>query len=138
MIDAATYATERAICDKAHAYARVTMAAKGKGCNWLSAEEAAHPDYAACNNEMRGRVEQYEIIRDMPERFAAYVSSDGKHITVWTGDVLGTCEMGAPFRAGWGNTKQYSIRATINGVRYVGRGQGEGMCVMLRKSRAKD
>lgn len=41
------YERERAICDKAEAYARATMATRGPKCCYLTKEEAAHPDYAA-------------------------------------------------------------------------------------------
>jgi len=135
MIDAATYATERAICDKAHAYARATMATRGPRCNFLTAEETKHPDYAACDNAMRGRVEQYELLTTTPERFGAYVSSDGKHITTWTGDVLGTCYLGAGWRSrSWVDSRQYQATAWINGREFTGRTFGAGMYIGLRET----
>jgi len=74
-IDPETYRKEKAICDAAAEYARQVMVTRGKRCNYLTAEEAAAPVYAACTNEMRGRVEQYEILRDLPETIVAYIGS---------------------------------------------------------------
>lgn len=146
-IDAATYAKERAICDKAAAYWEANANYGRGGWSSLSHEKAAHPDYAACDNAMRGRVEQYEILRDLPERVFAYVGKGNRNgmgldriigqthpVTVWTGLPLGFCTMGRPFRSGWGHTKNCMIYARIGGREYVGRGQGEGMCVSLRET----
>ena len=137
MIDAATYTIERAICDKATAYAHATMAARGPRCNFLTKEEAAHPDYAACDNAMRGRVEQYELLTNPPERFVAYVSSDGASITTWAGDRLGSCWLGS----GWSvnsyvSSRMYQVHATINGRTYTGRSAGRGMYASLRETAA--
>ena len=59
------YQRERAICDKAAAYAEQFRQRNG----WIviPREAALHPDYVDCDNAMRGRVEQYELLRDMPE-----------------------------------------------------------------------
>jgi len=81
------YLAERAICDTAAAYAESTMAGRR---NYLTAEEAAAPVYAACSNEMRGRVEQYEILNNPPESLVAYIGADGVSVTVWTGLKLGS------------------------------------------------
>lgn len=135
MIDAATYATERAICDKAMAYARSTMLRNGKQTNYLTAEEAQHPDYAACSNEMRGRVEHYELLMNTPERFGAYVSSDGKSITTWTGDVIGTCYLGSGWRVrSFVGSRMYQATAWINGREFTGRTFGPGMFIGLRET----
>lgn len=143
MIDTATYATERAICDKAQAYAdkimgvRIQNGVAKRQRNFLTAEEAAHPDYAACDNAMRGRVEQYELLTNTPERFGAYVSSDGKHVTTWTGDILGTCYLGAGWRSNsWIGPRQYQATAWINGREFTGRTFGAGTFIGLRETAA--
>ncbi len=149
-IDAATYAIEHAICDNAHEYARRTMATRGKACNYLTADESAHPDYAACDNAMRGRVEQYEILRDMPERIFAYIGQGNRNgigcdriagqtfpVTVWTGDVLGYATMGNGWRVNSAyGSRMYQIYASIKGREYTGRGFGSGMCVSLKETAA--
>ena len=133
------YAIERAICDKAEAYARATMAAKGKRCCSLTAEEAAYPDYAACNNDMRGRVEQYEILTEMPHTIVAYINgSDDRNtysVTVWTGLAIGTAKETSRWRVNsvyGSHMRQYHARIGRNV--YAGRGFGVGMSIVLRYS----
>ena len=132
-----TYAAERAIVDRADAYwQRIAP-----GRNSLTAEEAAHPDYAACTNDMRGRVQQFEILRDLPERFTAYVgdvASPGvRYVTVWTGLPVGTCRLGAGWKANsYTGSRMYQIEAHIGGRTYTGRCWGWGMMVNLRETAA--
>jgi hypothetical protein len=128
------YQTERAICDAAYNYARETMTKRGKRCCYLTAEEAANPVYAACNNDMRGRVEQFEILRDMPEKFCAYLSDDCKSVQVWTGGALGLAYVlsSRPI-GGYVSNRYYYGRAIINGQQYSWQGHGRGMLCRLRK-----
>jgi hypothetical protein len=105
--------------------------------NYLTAEECMHPDYAACNNEMRGRVEQYEILSDPPAQLSAYVSSTGEHVTTWTGDILGRCTLGRGWRVhSYVGSRMYQATAWINGREYTGRTFGSGMFVNLRETAA--
>jgi hypothetical protein len=135
------YQTERAICDAAYNYARETMAKRGKRCSYLTADECKNPVYAACNNDMRGRVEQFEILRDMPEKFCAYLEN-GKpdsigarlNVTVWTGGKLGVATVYTVAKRGnmYGEKQRYG-RAIINGQTYRWQGQGAGMYATFRK-----
>lgn len=129
MIDAETYTRERAICDKAHAYARATMLRNGKQTNCLTAEEAKHPDYAACSNEMRGRVELFELHRDKPAAFSAYVN--GSNITTWTGDVIGAMSNCSTLGTGWTWRRVTVISAW--GVVYRGREYASMQLINLYK-----
>jgi hypothetical protein len=132
MIDAATYERERAICDKAQAYARATMATRGPKCCYITAEEALHPDYAACDNAMRGRVEQYEVLRDMPDRFCAYAGAG--RVQTGAGDDLGALHWTSSRRiGGYVSSRYYYGRAIIGGVHYSAQGHGKGMYLILRK-----
>lgn len=141
------YAIERAICDRAQAYADSIMRPGGQYArNWISAEEAAHPDYAACDNAMRGRVEQFEILRDLPETIFAYIG-ESQHesncrgavpypVTVWTGDRIGTAYETARWRTpgSYVSSTMQQYSATIGGREYTGRGPGVGMYVRLRET----
>ena len=137
-IDAETYARERAICDTAHAYAERVMCGDGRKRrrNYLTAEEAAHPSYASCDNAMRGRVEQYELLHNPPDRFGAYLSTrpDGRFVvTVWTGDAIGTADIVSNWRVNSAyGSRMYAVRARVGGREYVGRGFGGGMFIGLR------
>jgi hypothetical protein len=128
------YAVERAICDKATAYWNAHATFARNGASSMSRELAAHPDYAACDNAMRGRIEQYEILTNPGEHITAYVSSGGTEVTVWTGVPLGTCEAVTswPVKSYIGR-RMYSYRARIAGREYHGRGFGPGMVINLRR-----
>lgn len=145
------YATERAICDRARAYADSIMRPTGgKTRNYLTAEEALHPDYAACDNAMRGRVEKYEILTNPSERLLAYIGKRRANgmgvdreigasypVTTWTGDVIGSATVGASWRVhSYVGSRMFQFHAHIAGREYTGRGFGEGMCVSLRETAA--
>lgn len=138
ILSAEQYATERAICDKAHAYWKANATRKASGWSSLSAELAAHPDYAACNNEMRGRVEQYEILRDLPDVIIAYIGNrigQSYPVTVWTGLEIGTATRGAQWRVNSCiGTQMAQFYARVGGREYTGRGFGSGMCIKLRET----
>ena len=143
ILNADQYAVERAICDKAMAYASATMKARGKHCNYLTAEECKHPDYAACNNDMRGRVEQYEILRDTPDTICAYIGAKESNsrlaypVQVWTGLQIGNAYETSSWRTprSYVSSTMHSYRARIGDVEYVGRGGGIGLSIVLRKAK---
>lgn len=130
------YRELRAICDAAAAYAESIMCegtAKRRR-NYLTKEEAAAPVYAACSNEMRGKVEQWELLNNPPQCFGAYIGSDGRSVTVWTGLPLGSAYPGRTWRVGRYGESLTQYRATIAGREYTGRGQGAGMLIGLRET----
>lgn len=141
----ADYERDRAICDKAIAYAEQFR--KPNGWIVLTGEEAAHPDYAACDNAMIGRVERYELLRDMPDKFTAYLESGkpdgiGARLAVicWPGDPLGYAivnSIGPRRSIMCGNRQRYG-RAWINGKEYAWQGPGSGCYVRLRAIKRKD
>jgi len=118
--------------------------------NYITAEEAAHPDYAACDNAMRGRVEQYELRTNPPSIFVAYVGKPKRNgmgcdriagqtweLTTWTGDELGSATLGASWRgSGVFGSRMYQIYAWMSGREYTGRGFGAGCSVVLRETAA--
>lgn len=133
------YKIERAICDKAQAYAERIMSEGGtkRARNYLTRDEAMHPDYVACDNDMRGRVEQYEILTSLPGSFIAYLG-DNNAATVWTGLRLSTdgiCTASWRVRSYTGS-HMYQHLFTIGGRKYTGRGFGKGMCIVLRETAA--
>lgn len=125
----ADYDRERAICDTAAAYAEQFRQRNG----WIviPKEAAGHPDYAACDNAMRGRVERFEIFRDKPARLYAYLSSDCGAVTTWPGDVLGSARV-EHYRTPKGAAR-VRIETTIAGARYKGFGEGAGVFCNLRR-----
>ena len=128
------YLTERHICRVADSYWRDNASFDKSGVSSMSKELAAHPDYAACSNEMRGRVEQYELNRDKPERFTAYVSSQGEACTVWTGLMIGRtthAKLTKRHSAWMGKVYHYTFE-TIWGQTYAGYGAC-GCCINLKR-----
>lgn len=140
----ADYENERAICDKANAYWQAN-ATHGKFGSSMSAELCAHPDYAACDNAMRGRIEAFELLRDLPDRFCAYLESnkpDGAgarlNVTCWPGNVLGQACIHTVAKRGNGHgERQRYGRARIGGKLYSYRGQGSGMYAYFRAIKGK-
>lgn len=135
ILDQKTYELERAICDKASSYRHQTT--RGKR-NYLTAEEAAHPDYAACDNVMRGRVEQYELLADTPSEIFAYIGKPevGRYpVQTWTGLEIGFARVSSSWRVhSHIGSHQYQFYALINGREFTGRGFGEGMCIRLKET----
>lgn len=132
------YEAARAICDKAQAYWKANATYSRGGWSSLSKELSAHPDYAACTNAMRGHVEQFELLTNPPEKFSAYIGSDGRTLTVWTGTVIGDAQAGRSWPTGsrFCGTSLVSYECTMAGRHYHGRSQGPGMCINLRETAA--
>lgn len=86
-------------------------------------------------NVETGKVEQYRLRQEKPDSFGAYLSGDGKSVTVWTGDVLGYV-IGIPRRGNDNRVTYFSFR--MNGRDYHARGAGRGMycgCKAYKESR---
>jgi len=132
------YAIERAICDKAAAYADSIMRPNGNYVrNWISADEAKHPDYAACDNDMRGRVDQYEILTNLPDSMVAYIGDNNAACT-WTGLALshdGICTSSWRVNSYVGS-RMYQHKFQIGDREYTGKGFGKGMSIVLRETAA--
>ena len=142
VLDLETYKLERAICDKANAYMEKVMCEGGtvRKRNHLTVTECAHPDYEACSNEMRGRVEQFELLTDTPECFGAYLGNPeaGRFpVQVWTGHAIGKARKGSSWRVNshWGS-HMHQFYAVVQGREFTGRGFGEGMVIVLRETAA--
>jgi hypothetical protein len=89
-----------------------------------SAEFRARLPFPEIGNEETGRVEQYRLREEKPDRFSAYLSGDAKAVTTWTGDVLGYV-MGTPNRSRCGRFLTFAVR--MNGRDYYCHGSGRGM-----------
>lgn len=80
--------------------------------------------------------ERRELL-DRSRPFTCYLSSDGKHITGWKGNILGTVTSESKSRTGWHGSYITHIRATdVHGNPWHGKGAGRGMCITIRASRA--
>lgn len=104
-------------------------------------EQKTCPRDARITNEQRGKLEQFEIWRDKPERLFAYVSFhereiasryseakrqardvrayDQARVHVWTGEPLGFGMCGKVWRSNMGD-RRASVSVMIAGERYSG------------------
>lgn len=148
IIDAQTYQEYRAIVDRANAYID-TIPPSRDGWRTISAEAAKHPDYAACNNDIRGKVEQYELLTDTPEAFTAYLqlptgrfdtnylTAQPFDVTIWTGAKIGTARMTARWKVNsFMGTHMHQFEATVSGRKFTGRSFGHGCMINLRETAA--
>lgn len=130
-IDESTYQEERRLVSLDQEWSRQFV--QPNGWTVIPADAKRPAEIAAVDNEMRGRVEQYELLTELPAEFGAYIGSDGRSVTVWTGLPLGSAYVVSSWRNGYG-TKLFAYRATIGGREYAGRSQGSGMFIGLRET----
>lgn len=84
-----------------------------------------HPlPFPDVGNDETGKVEQYRLREEKPDRFGAYLSSDGKRVTTWTGDTLGYV-MGTVNEPRFATRVSFSFR--MAGRDYYAQGGGRGM-----------
>lgn len=105
----------------------------------IRADHTAPRPFPAIGNEETGKVEHYRIWHELPETFGAYISCDGKSVTVWTGEILGTSDW--RYHSTWRNNFGAHCeagRVTINGAQYAWRGPGKGMYCTCRKLKARN
>lgn len=146
-LSAAEYAAKRATIDAAQRMTEKMWPEWRKG-GVVPAELCATAEYKAATNEVRGEVEQYELLRDLPETIVAYVGKGKGNgmgcdrvlgqtypVTVWTGLELGNATKGASWRVNsYMGTHMHQFYARIGGREYTGRSMGEGMCIVLRET----
>lgn len=131
------YRRDRATCDKAAAYWKANATFTRGGWSSMSPELAAHPAYAAATPETWDRVETFELRRDKPESFVAYVGPDGSTLQTWRGTWLGVVRLGCswPVRSHFG-PRMYQAEVRAFGRTYTGRTFGKGMAIRLRETAA--
>lgn len=138
----AQYRRERKLIDAEKQWRTAAMLENGPRANFTTAEQEKRKPrrLRAVDNDMRGRVEQHEILRDLPDKFCAYLQNglpDGRGsslpVTVWTGQEIGRATVytvGAR-RGRFGDCQRYG-RARIGGKLYAWQGPGAGMYAIFR------
>lgn len=101
------------------------------------AEEVAHLNPPA--NDELSALEVFELHRDRPERFTAYVTSDGyRNVTTWTGDrvaIVASC--GEWHRNNFGGKwREVRIKPDFCRWYYTGREYDSRQCVNFRRMKA--
>lgn len=75
---------------------------------------------AEVTNDERSAVEVFEFCRDKPDRYFLYVKAIPGLVTTWTGQTLGTCQLGSVYRGGFGDKRQPITVRAVNGCTYHG------------------
>ena len=76
--------------------------------------------------------ERRELL-DRTKPFFCYLSSDGRSVTGWKGNVLGRATHEGKSSTGWHASSITHIRVTdCHGGMWHGKGAGRGMCITLR------
>lgn len=138
----AQYRKERALVDADWQWTKAAMAENGPRANYVSAEQSKRKPkrLQQVDNDMRGRVEQFELLRDLPDSFCAYLENgkpDGigarLNVTCWPGNPLGVAVVHTVAKRGnmWGERQRYG-RATIGGKVYRWQGRGAGIYATFR------
>lgn len=104
--------------------------------------------FAAATNEVKGKVEQYELYHNTPDTFVAYIGKPNLNgvgidrklgqsysVTVWTGLPIGIATKGSTWRVNSSfGSEMHQFYARVNGRDFTGRGFGEGMAVKFRET----
>ena len=68
--------------------------------------------------------------------FVCYLSRDGRSVTGWKGNVLGTVTRSSVSLSGWHGASITAVRVTdVHGGAWHGRGAGRGMAIRLHPSK---
>jgi hypothetical protein len=74
-----------------------------------------------------------ELLKKREPVFGCYLSSDGRKVTGWKGNVHGTVIRSNEFRGGWHGSTLTAVRVRdVYGKLWYGRGAGNSMYIRLR------
>lgn len=71
-------------------------------------------------NELRSKIEVWEFINDIPEKYFLYIDEENKTATTFMGDFLGNVFFGKEYRNNMGDKRQQIDVYSINGKKYYG------------------
>lgn len=104
-----------------------------EGCSFNYATNSAGDIISDAGVDIRERRE----LLDRGRPFGCYVSSDGRSVTGWKGNILGAVVYHSIYRGGWGRSEIHcwTVR-DVHGGLWHGRNAGNGMCINLRAIKA--
>lgn len=73
-------------------------------------------------------------LKDRTKPFTCYVSSDGKRITGWKGNALGTITQSS-IGGGFGGKMLHVRVRDVHGKEWYGKGSGHGMAITIRATK---
>lgn len=81
---------------------------------------ATFPFADTVTNELRSKIEVWEFVHDIPEKYFLYIDEENWTATTWVGGTLGTVTFGSAFKSNFGDTRQHITVLAINGKAYYG------------------
>jgi hypothetical protein len=118
-----------------------TLTCAETGRQFVAARDGITTNYATNNKGETFSDEGVDIRerREMLDRsrpFACYVSSDGKTVTGWKGNVLGRITWSSTSPTGWCRSELLHVRVIdCHGMPWHGKGAGRGMVIRLHPSK---
>jgi len=115
-----------------------TLICTETGKEFIATQVGCTTNYARDNDDNVFSDEGVDIrerraMLDHSKPFGCYLSSDGKTVTGWKGNELGTVTREHISRTGFYRSNITHIRVTdVHGSKWYGRGAGRGMCITLR------
>lgn len=83
-------------------------------------------------------IQERRELLDRSKPFYCYLSGDGRHVTGWKGNILGTVESERSSRSGWHGSSITRITVRdVHGAMWSGRGAGRCMCITLRPMKGR-
>ncbi len=71
-------------------------------------------------NDLRSKIETYEFMNDIPDKYFIYINDKERIATTWTGDFLGHVSFGNEYKDNFGGKRQSIWIVTANRVKYYG------------------
>ena len=108
------------------------------GATFIAARDGCSVNYAFDNaghvfSDEGVNIREKRELLDRSNPFGCYVSSDGRHVTGWKGNILGTITRSSVSRTGWHGSTLLHVRVRdCHGGDWYGKGSGRGVCITLR------
>jgi len=113
------------------------------GKKFIAAQDGITTNYARDHNgnvfsDDGVNIRERRELLDRTKPFFCYLSSDGKHVTGWKGNILGRVISEGDSRSGWHGSTITHIRVIdVHGALWHGKGAGRGMCITIRPMKGK-
>lgn len=117
-----------------------TLTCAETGAQFIGATDGSTFNYAHRGTEVVSDagvdIAERRQLSDRTKPFGCYLSNDGRHITGWKGNILGTVVHSSESRTGWHGSTLTHIRVVdVHGSPWHGKGAGRGMYITVRASK---
>ena len=111
------------------------------GKQFVAANVGCSTNYATDNegnfySDEGVNIRERNALLDRSKPFGCYLSCDGKSVTGWKGNILGTVTLETSSRNGWQGSEITHIRVIdVHGKQWHGKGAGRGMYITIRANK---